>query len=98
MAGAHWLDSHLHLQDPRLAAIRADVLRRAATAGVSRMFCNATAEADWPEVLRLAAVSAAVIPFVGIHPWHAETARCGRPSRILPIIRVHDACGPTSTK
>jgi TatD DNase family protein len=92
MVGVHWLDSHLHLQDPRLAAIRADVLSRAAAAGVARMFCNATAEADWPEVLRLGAVSPAVIPFVGIHPWHAETASAEWEKRLAAILQT-TRCG-----
>ncbi|MBB5348149.1 TatD family hydrolase [Desulfoprunum benzoelyticum] len=92
MVGRHCLDSHLHLQDPRLAAIRNDVLARAAAAGVARMFCNATAEADWAEVLGLASISAAVIPFVGIHPWHAGTASAGWEKRLTMILET-SRCG-----
>ena len=92
MADRRCLDSHLHLQDPRFAAIRADVLSRAAAAGVARMFCNATAEADWPEVLDLAAVSPAIIPFVGIHPWHAGSASTEWEKRLAAILKTN-RCG-----
>ena len=92
MAQFRCLDSHLHLQDPRLAAIRDDVLARAAAVGVVRMFCNATTEADWPEVLRLASASSAVIPFLGIHPWQAHTASADWDKRLAAILET-SRCG-----
>jgi len=92
MAGLRCLDSHLHLQDPRLAAIRGEVLSRAAAAGIARMFCNATAEADWPEVLDLASISPALIPFVGIHPWHAGSAGADWDNRLAAILET-TRCG-----
>ncbi len=85
-----YLDSHLHLQDPRFNGIRAEVLLRARKAGVTGMFCNATRQEDWQGTLELASPS--IFPFIGIHPWYCrdlekkwerrleetlETTRCG---------------------
>lgn len=92
MAFLRCLDSHLHLQDPRLAAVRDDVFDRAAAVGVVRMFCNATSEADWAEVLRLASISPAVVPFIGIHPWHAGTAGTDWDQRLASILAT-TRCG-----
>lgn len=37
------------------------------------MICNATSERDWRDVLDLAEKYDAVYPFLGIHPWYADT-------------------------
>lgn len=67
------LDAHLHLQDERYAGLQDSVIYRAASHGVGMMFCNATCEKDWEQVLQLAEKHAAVIPFLGIHPWYADS-------------------------
>ena len=41
------LDTHCHLTDPRLGDQLADVLARAAAAGVTRMITIGTGLADW---------------------------------------------------
>jgi len=77
-----YLDSHLHLQ---ACTPRPDVdalLDRAERSGVRRMFCNATREDDWQAVIDLAAGNREVIPFLGIHPWFAETAAPGWEQRL----------------
>ena len=63
-----FVDAHLHLQDPRFSGILEEVLDRAAERGVSRLFCNAVDERDWPAIGDLAERHAAVVPFMGIHP------------------------------
>jgi TatD DNase family protein len=84
----NYLDSHLHLQDHRFIGSREAVLLRAREAGVSRMYCNATGEEDWQEVLLLAARSPAVVPFLGIHPWFADTAGTGWENRLKHFLAL----------
>lgn len=86
------LDSHLHLQDPRFEGIRADILLRAAEAGVGRMFCNSTRELDWPDVLQLNATNPAVIPFIGIHPWYADSLETGWEMGLEAVVATNH-CG-----
>ena len=86
------LDSHLHLQDPRLEGIRAEVFRRAVEAGIGRMLCNATRERDWPEVLQLSATFPSVIPFIGIHPWYADPLETAWDRRLEAVIAIN-CCG-----
>ena len=82
MGKLNYLDSHLHLQDHRFAGSREALLRRAREAGVSRMFCNATKEEDWQNVLLLSARFPEVVPFLGIHPWFADTVGAGWEKRL----------------
>lgn len=90
MAQLPYLDSHLHLQDPRFIGSREAVLIRAGQSGVLRMFCNATREEDWREVLGLASDS--VIPFIGIHPWYADTVDAGWEERLAALVEI-SYCG-----
>jgi TatD DNase family protein len=92
MGKPDYLDSHLHLQDRRFAGDREAVLRRAQEAGVTRMFCNATREEDWQQVLALAARFPAVVPFLGIHPWFADTVGSGWEKR-LELLLTRFPCG-----
>ena len=71
------LDSHVHLLDTRFAGRLEAVLNKAAQAGVGRMFCNSTRESDWQEILNLSKTTPAVFPFLGIHPWFADTVTDG---------------------
>ena len=80
---AKYLDSHIHLQKQHLAPVIDDILERARNAAVTRMFCNATREEDWQAVRDLAAGAREIIPFLGIHPWFAETAGAGWEERLL---------------
>jgi len=85
---AGYLDSHLHLQAQSLELTLDGILERAEKAGVERMFCNATHEEDWQAVINLAdkgkeGGKQIVVPFLGIHPWFAESARTGWEGRLL---------------
>ena len=74
---ARYLDSHCHLQ----------VEYPTRSAGVARMFCNGTREEDWQAVVGLAASRREVIPFLGIHPWFAETAGAGWEERLACLLK-----------
>jgi len=64
------VDAHCHLQDERLANDVENVIRRARRAGVERIICNGTSEADWEAVSRLAKRFEEIIPCFGLHPWY----------------------------
>jgi TatD DNase family protein len=84
-SSAGYLDSHLHLQK------NVDTLLEGAKRGVQRMFCNATREADWQTVIDLAVGNKEVIPFLGIHPWFAETAGPGWEQRLMSRLQQNRA-------
>ena len=67
-------DVHAHLTDPRLAAQEADVLARAAAAGVTTIISNGLHPADNERVAALAARSPLVRPAFGLYPVHAVQA------------------------
>ena len=77
------VDAHLHLQDPRFNARRNELINNALVRGVKRVFCNAVNEADWPLIVDLAARYRSVIPFIGIHPWYADSVRDGWQERLI---------------
>lgn len=64
------IDTHCHLQDERLADSLNDVMCRAKEAGVKRMVCCGTSEADWPRVRDLARKYEEILPAFGLHPWY----------------------------
>ena len=78
---AHW-DTHCHLQDPRCAGRAAEILVRARAAGVERLVCCATREADWERVLDLARAHPMVVPMLGLHPWFLGEAAPGWEARL----------------
>lgn len=94
-------DSHNHLH---LFRHPAEVVRAMQTAGVIRCVVNATSEADWPEVARLAAdFPGFILPAFGIHPWLALTATTGWEERLLDLLERHPAasvgeCGLDHTR
>ncbi len=87
ITGAGYLDSHCHLQKRHLSSIIDDIMVRARSAGVARIFCNTTREEDWQAVVDLAARGHEVIPFLGIHPWFAETAVAGWEDRLMSLLQ-----------
>lgn len=92
MPQLNYIDSHLHLQDPRFNGSREAALLRARQAGVMKMFCNATREKDWQEVLILASASALIVPFIGIHPWYCDTVGKGWDKKLAGILETTN-CG-----
>ncbi len=91
-----YLDAHLHLQDQRLQAQLPSVIARAGQKGVGRFFCNATSEDDWTKVIALAGTIPEVIPFIGIHPWYADSVAKGWRERLCLLLE-QQSCGVGET-
>lgn len=85
-----WIDSHCHLQDPRLAAHLPQVFARARAAGLARLHVAATSEADWPAVRALAEQHPEVLCSFGLHPWFIQ----GHSARWLQNLREILAARP----
>lgn len=66
-----WIDTHCHLSFEPLHSARADVLRRAAGVGVSRVIVPAYDPSSWPLIENLAGTPGVFVAF-GIHPWVAQ--------------------------
>ena len=64
-----YFDMHCHLQN---ASRVADVMARAADAGVCGAICNGTNPADWADVLHIARNVPGVYGAVGVHPWYVQ--------------------------
>jgi TatD DNase family protein len=62
------IDTHCHLDDEQFAADRADVIARAAAAGVKAMIAIGTTAADSASCARIAEENPDVYAAVGIHP------------------------------
>lgn len=84
-----WIDSHNHLQDPRLGD-PGPVIAAMKQSGVTRCVVNATRESDWAAVATLAAAEPDFIsPAFGIHPWHAHSATAGWQQRLAELLARH---------
>lgn len=66
------IDSHCHLDDPKLNEQLKDVLRRAKTAGVSHMLTISTTLKTFPNVLEIASSNHHIWASVGVHPHETE--------------------------
>ncbi|MDD2703263.1 MAG: TatD family hydrolase [Candidatus Omnitrophica bacterium] len=71
-----FLDAHIHLQDLKEDVTRS-LLSGAADKGVGRFFCNAASPDDWQTVKEMADRDKRIVPFFGVHPWHAEKVEEG---------------------
>jgi TatD DNase family protein len=84
-----WIDSHNHLQDPRLLE-KERVIEEMKAAGIQRCIVNATCEEDWAEVELLAITHPGfIVPAFGIHPWKAHTVRPGWQDRLRSLLDTH---------
>src|SRR5205085_216825 len=68
------IDSHCHLTDPRLHSQLADVLARAAAAGVTRMITIGTSIADDEAAIALCRTLPNVRCAIGVHPNYTHEA------------------------
>ena len=66
------IDHHCHLDFPELAAARADILARAAEAGVAVAVTISTRVSRFPEILAIAEANDNVYCSVGTHPHYAH--------------------------
>ena len=63
-------DTHCHLQDDRIFAEADAIVARARSAGIIKMVCCGSSEADWNAVADLSRRFPEIIPAFGIHPWY----------------------------
>ncbi|WP_051305863.1 TatD family hydrolase [Desulfogranum mediterraneum] len=89
---AHYCDAHLHLQDERIGGRLAALLALARQRGVDRFLTNTVSEEQWAGALELGRTIAGVIPFLGIHPWYAESVAAGWRERLAALI-ARGGCG-----
>jgi len=76
------IDNHCHLQNfPSEEACR-QALQRARKKGVGYFFCNATGEADWEPVARMAREEPDVTPLFGLHPGRLLSQSSGWEKRL----------------
>lgn len=87
------IDTHCHLDDEQLASIRADVLRRAAQAGVVSIVAVGTTLQSSRECIAIAATSDAVVAAVGIHPNHCGEADPGDWERVTELAHAPRVVG-----
>jgi TatD DNase family protein len=81
------VDTHAHLMDPAFADDLAEVLRRAAEAGVGAMVCVGYDEESSVAAVRLADAHPQVVAAVGIHPNHSGDAAPGAFQRVRQLAR-----------
>ena len=79
------IDTHAHLDDPRLADDLAAVLARAAAAGVEQVIAIGTTAASSAEILNLAGSHPGVFAAVGIQPNHVAETEPGDWERIVTL-------------
>ena len=80
------IDTHCHLDDEQFAADRAEVVGRAAAAGVETMIAIGTTVADSASSLRIAEANPAVYAAVGIHPNSCTKAAPGDWDAIVAML------------
>jgi TatD DNase family protein len=67
-----FVDSHCHLNYPKLVERQADVLAAARAAGVSTMLNISTREREWEDIVATAVREPDVWASIGIHPHEAD--------------------------
>jgi TatD DNase family protein len=65
-----FVDSHNHIQDPRLGDSREDILTACVARGVTFSVVNGTHPDDWAHVASLAKRHPFLVPSFGVHPWY----------------------------
>ena len=81
------IDTHAHLDDGRFASDLADVLERAAVAGIERVVTIATTAASSEAALALASRFAMLSPTVGIQPNEVAEAAAGDWDSVVQLAR-----------
>jgi len=69
------IDSHCHLQDPRIIDQLPQILERAWAVGVKSFICCGSSPEDWPQVQKISELYPGIIPAYGLHPWYVVQAR-----------------------
>lgn len=66
------IDSHCHLDDDRLDALRTEIIAEAAARGVTRMILPATTANRWEKIKQLCAAEKGLYAAYGLHPMFIE--------------------------
>ena len=80
------IDTHCHLDDEQFAADRAEVVARAAAAGVETMIAIGTTAADSASTLRIAETYPTIYAAVGIHPNSCAEAAPGDWDTVVALL------------
>jgi TatD DNase family protein len=67
-----FVDSHNHIQDPRLVASRGEIFSICVSHGVTLSALNGTHPNDWADVATLANQHSFLVPNFGVHPWFID--------------------------
>ena len=67
------IDSHIHLDDPRLIPDYPEHLKEARALGITAWVLPSTTAASFSDVLAIAAADTSVYPALGLHPYFMET-------------------------
>lgn len=81
-------DAHIHLQDCQDNSFREAFLKSAGSAGMERIFCNASAPTDWNAIASMARSNQAIVPFFGVHPWFAFMLPAGWDDRLRKFLQL----------
>jgi TatD DNase family protein len=82
---AHLIDTHAHLDDPKLQCDLPGVLERARAAGLIQIIAIGTTAEDSASVLTLAQAHRGVFGAVGVQPNHVAETKDGDWSRIVDL-------------
>lgn len=82
-----YFDTHAHLDQPDFDADRAEVMARAAAAGVSRVLCVAVTAASSARCAQLAGEYASLYASVGVQPNYTHEALAGDWDQIVALAR-----------
>ncbi len=83
-------DAHSHIQDCG-AATAVELLREASSTGIKRIFCDATSPLSF-QLLKDLASDRVIVPFFGLHPWHADSAPAGWLESLSEIMTTFSFC------
>ena len=84
------IDTHTHIYEEAFSVDLEDVVRRAVSAGVSRMLLPSTSEKDTADVLRTCQASPGVCyPMYGLHPTEFGDDPMGEAERIMAFAEQH---------
>jgi len=90
------IDTHCHLDDPRLAAELPSLLGRARAADVNRFIVAGTGMDEWPCLQQLCREESGIYAAYGIHPWYCnqhKTADLDTLARFLESAVALGECG-----
>lgn len=86
-------DAHCHLQDEKLLPQIEAVMARARLAGVRKLCCCGSSEADWEQVRELAEQYPEIVPAFGLHPWCGKERTPNWQNALLEFLKACPGAG-----